>query len=785
MDLSRNENAISPCSRSHKRVRYLMIAGLLLFTAILAIGSMVGPVAHVTTVGAPRGHAALVAVVPATLSASVSATPTSGAAPLNVSFTGSASGGAPPYTWSWNFGDSNASSQNPTYHVYTWGSSTFMVSLLVTDSAGSMVSAHTNISVGAALYVSAAANPSSGTAPLTVNFASTTSGGLSPYTYSWSFGDGLPGATTPSAQHTYQKSGTYLANVTVSDASGQTVASNTLSIFVGQTSGGGNGTTNLTAYINAKPTAGAPPLMVAFLGSASGGTSPYTFSWSFGDGSNATGSNLTHIYSQVGVYVATLYVTDSAGGSVQSSTVINVSSNSSALVAYASASPSSGPAPLNVTFYGSTSGGAGSYQYSWDFGDGSNATGAPNYHVYTSNGIYHAVLFVLDSLGNSANASVLVAVGTNITPLSVQASASPSSGQAPLVVSFTSVVNGGVGPFSYGWSFGDGATSSLTDPSHTYSSSGVYQATVKVIDAQGNAGSASVWVNVNGTTCQGNCSGSLQAFASASATSGASPLTTTFYGGASGGSLPYTYLWQFGDGQGAAVQDPTHTYQGAGTFLASVDVSDAAGSLATSFITISVSGGGCSNCTPVPALTVPATSVVGQTVSLSASVSAVGTFHYAWSFGDGTTLAMTVYSSHFGTVVQAQHTYLRAGTYHVAVVVSGGTTPPSSATSTISVHGTPVTPVSHGLYLPWVLPLVGVVIAAVVLVMLAMYYRGRRKVQALPASGSALSGGVAANTVLDPYSAYREAYLPPSQTPPSRTARGPRDMLSSSSRDFA
>src|SRR6266516_1590918 len=52
---------------------------------------------------------------------------------------------------------------------------------------------------------------------------------------------------------------------------------------------------------------------VAFTALASGGTAPYSYSWSFGDGTSATGASPTHTYSNVGPYNVTLTTTDSNG----------------------------------------------------------------------------------------------------------------------------------------------------------------------------------------------------------------------------------------------------------------------------------------------------------------------------------------------------------------------------------------------------------------------------------------------------------------------------------------
>ncbi len=82
------------------------------------------------------------------------------------------------------------------------------------------------------------------------------------------------------------------------------------------------------------------------------------------------------------------------------------------------------------------------------------------------------------------------------SPLSVSSSALPSSGTVPLTVSFLSVVSGGNSPYTYSWTFGDGATSSNADPSHTYQSAGVYLAQLTIEDSTSDSTSSSVKVSV-------------------------------------------------------------------------------------------------------------------------------------------------------------------------------------------------------------------------------------------------------------------------------------------------
>jgi len=175
----------------------------------------------------------------------------------------------------------------------------------------------------------------------------------------------------------------------------------------------GAGTT-LGANANASPTSGQAPLTVSFTGSATGGTSPYSYRWTFGDGGSSTSQNPSHTYSSAGTYTATLTVTDNVSATNSKSLNITVTSTSS-LTATASASPTSGQAPLTVNFTGSANGGTSPYSYSWTFGDGGSSTSQNPSHTYSSNGDYTATLSVIDSSSANANATVSIMVGATGT----------------------------------------------------------------------------------------------------------------------------------------------------------------------------------------------------------------------------------------------------------------------------------------------------------------------------------------------------------------------------------
>ncbi|MFC7304094.1 PQQ-dependent sugar dehydrogenase [Streptomyces monticola] len=82
-----------------------------------------------------------------------------------------------------------------------------------------------------------------------------------------------------------------------------------------------------------------------------------------------------------------------------------------------------------------------------------------------------------------------------------QAKADRTSGKAPLTVAFSSAGSSDPDgdPLTYAWAFGDGATSTAANPSHTYTANGQYSATLTVKDSTGKTHSASVQITVGNT----------------------------------------------------------------------------------------------------------------------------------------------------------------------------------------------------------------------------------------------------------------------------------------------
>ena len=220
---------------------------------------------------------------------------------------------------------------------------------------------------------------------------------------------------------------------------------------------------------------------VSFKGSATGGLTPYTWDWNFGDGTaHSNQQNPIHQYTSDGLYTATLTVTDSQ--STQASDTAPVTINTPSLVADAGG-PYIGTKCNPVSFSGSATGEYPPYIFSWTFGDGGSGTGQNPTHQYISDGSYIATLTVTDNNGTIAQDTASVTIST--TNVVVEANG-PYDGYTVISIDFTGNASGGCTPYTWYWDFGDGHTSNLQNPQHTYINQGNYTIILTVYDSVNN-----------------------------------------------------------------------------------------------------------------------------------------------------------------------------------------------------------------------------------------------------------------------------------------------------------
>lgn len=256
------------------------------------------------------------------LQADASALPTLAIVGQSISFTATYSGGWPPYAFGWAFGDGgHATTQNAT-HAYT-SAATFDVSFEITAGLGGSLFVNFTENVTASLppfAVVATAAPTSGVAPVTVTTSSTPSGGEPPYAYRWAWGDGGAPATAENASHTYATAGSYLLSLNVSDFTGASI-DKTWTVTV---------TPAVSVTISASPLYTSVGDTVTFTSTPAGGTAPYTYAWTFGDGLSATTRNASHTFSTAAVFVVYLTVKDATGSSASASLAVTVNTSAPA-----------------------------------------------------------------------------------------------------------------------------------------------------------------------------------------------------------------------------------------------------------------------------------------------------------------------------------------------------------------------------------------------------------------------------------------------------------------------
>lgn len=474
----------------------------------------------------------------AQLKADFSSFPSSGCSPLLVQFFDNSTGH--PNQWKWDLGNGTTSFlQAPSVTYFDPG--TYAVKLVVRNASGADSIVKTNfITVFAKPAVDFTSNVTTGCFPLPVQFTDNSIAASGVITkWQWDFGDGN-GSDEKSPQHTYDATGNYNVTLRVTNSNGcVTTLAKDAYIKIA------NGVT--ASFTNSIPQTCGFPVSINFTNTSTG-TGNLTYEWNFGDGGTSTDESPSHTFSAAGNFTIKLITKNSIGCTDTVSKVISVvNGNGKAAFTTSSNFICLGRGiDLKIT---ST---AVPTSVKWDFDDGTFSTEIDPTKIYTTPGNYRIKL--VEFFGGCSD-STYKTINIANTPKAAFTSSNTISCKSPLTVNFT---NASVSANNYKWFFGDGDSSIIADPSHTYIKNGTFNVTLIVSNASG-------------------CSDTLKKTSLVQIQkptlrlinipdSGCAPFTKTFKYAAEEIDIWKNYHWDLGDGTTSTEQSPTHTYDLTGMY---------------------------------------------------------------------------------------------------------------------------------------------------------------------------------------------------------------------------
>ena len=458
----------------------------------------------------------LITIADEKVAAVINASVTSGDAPLEVSFDGSASSDPDGVikTYAWEIDGKGFTEGTATFTSMFDKVGVYTVKLRVTNQRGDFDIVEQQITVSAGKMPVAAVeilNNDGGVLYVNKNYTFDASASVSPGStitgYEWDFGDGTTKVRSRTAQHIFTKEGTYKIILTITDKDGLT-GTKEMEVNVEVAPAAPNAVMKTDpAKVSDSDTSisGTVPFEVNFNASSSNDPDDdiVDYKWDFnGDGVfDSAGETTSYVYNTVGSYNASLTVIDSAG--FEDKEVILVKAVSKGLEARLSADPVSGVVPLTVNFdaTGSTYTDGDIVSYEWDFGDGSaprSDVGQVTYK-YTKIGNFTTTVKVRTNNGKQEEATILISVRQ--VPLKSCFEMSKAVGDAPLTIIFNPQCSTGTTD-KYKWTFGDGETSAERKPTHIFTTPGSYEVTLEISDVQNVVDVSSQFVTVTGELTQ-------------------------------------------------------------------------------------------------------------------------------------------------------------------------------------------------------------------------------------------------------------------------------------------
>lgn len=443
----------------------------------------------------------------------------------------------------WNFGDLDTSVINNPVHTYL-NPGTYQVELYIENSLGSANSIK-NIYVENDLHITGALDINISPNPVcpgsTVYFSCYNYNADS---YLWDFGDGTTSSAGLGVSHTFLSAGTYIISFTLSqNCHLDTTIYDTVHVENGLPLTG----FGLDEY--------DPPVcyggIVYFYGFSPNILN--TYSWDFGDSTYSADRSTYHEYDSTGTYQVALTINTCGSDYILHDSVVVLDSIEPQLWWEYWASEDEACVNDTIELWGWDNGGS----YLWDFGDGDTTSVVTEFHAswgwiyniakhaYSAPGNY-TVSFIYTTNCGTFTDSFYVAVGSANASFLLN-NDTPCIGEN---VEFTA--SGGTSLF---WDLGDGTFDSISNPVHSYNTTGIYTATL--IDKNAACSDTS--------SMTVNCINPVADFTQSCDTIDLSVSGSVQFTDSS--SYADTWHWDFGDGGFDSIADPVHIYDSVGTYI--------------------------------------------------------------------------------------------------------------------------------------------------------------------------------------------------------------------------
>jgi len=449
-------------------------------------------------------------------------------------------------SYNWNFGDGDTSTQINTTHSYTTAN-TFNVKLVATSGFGCSDS----ISKPAFVYPQPIANFSvnDSTQCLRNNiftFNNSSSIGSGSMTYLWKFGDTIT-STTASPNHTYTTNNIYGVRLIATSDKGCTDSISKLQTVYPQPK---------ARFLNYDSSQCLERNNFAFLNDSkiAGGT--MTYLWKLGDGDTSTTYNPIHAYSTQGYFTVTLIATSDYGcnDSFQKNTHIHIHPEPRSQFSVNDTTQCLGG--NNFVFTNNSSIASGTFTQKWEFNDGDTANTYNASHIYGTADTFRAKLLLISDW--ACKDSILKTI--IVYPMPVPDFSTNDSVQCFKGNSFSFTNKSGIssGNLTYSWDFGDGNSSTATDPVHSYILADSFEVSLIAYSNYNCIDSVKRKVYVNPSPV---------ADFSIDKTPQYLPYNKfTFTNNSIVSSGLNIYVWDFGDGNISTATDTSHSYSLADSF---------------------------------------------------------------------------------------------------------------------------------------------------------------------------------------------------------------------------